>query len=677
MRLVLATSPHVRHVAVLQGNFEPDPGVMYSFAPVGLLSLVGAMRRERPDVDCSIYDTNRRILAGSIPLDERFYDAIAAELVQDAPFAVGLMTECDSYHHILQICEAIKRASPECFVILGGPHASAVAGATMQACASVDAVVVGEGEITLPLLIGALRASEAVAGAHTRSATGDPIDGGNRDLVPDLDDLPMPAFDLYKADPGEEIFLEVGRGCPFKCSFCSTAPYWRRKHRTKSPTRIVAEVAMVQGLYGATKVHFTHDLFTAHRAWVVEACEALIAAGSPVAWTCSARTDTVDEELLALMARAGCSAIYFGIESGSERVLGEIGKAIPIERSFAALSACRRAGITPNVGFIIGFPTEGADSFAATFEAYERALRQGCRPTHVFAFCPFADSSIYPTLRELECNGHFVDLPLGAEVDARNRELVSSDSTLFGAFFRPRLPGILGDEPDAVLGADEFSPLVEAMLSPALALADAVGGMVNVFADWLPWIRARNDQRAAAPTRRSYGAPLDFADFLVERLADRLPEAAPALAAARLLRENLRAPLLSPPTTMANHRSLGDPFSDTVSLGTSLSVTSVATTLALEFDASSVLDSLLACDFPKEQSFFVWQGSEDGDLRLLRVSEDVHNLIERLRVGPRRVSDIVFEEMASVEGPRRGAEEILASAREAARQGLVMVGGRA
>jgi hypothetical protein len=382
----------------------------------------------------------------------------------------------------------------------------------------------------------------------------------------------------------------------------------------------------------------------------------------------------VDKELLALMAQAGCSAIYFGIESGSERVLGEIGKAIPIQQSLATLDACRRAGIAPNAGFIVGFPTEGADSFAATFEAYERALRQGCRPTHVFAFCPFADSSIYRTLRNLECSGHFVDLPLGAEIDALNRDIVASDPTLYGAFFRPRLPGILGDEPDAVLGADEFSPLVEAMLSPALALAEAAGGMVNVFADWLPWIRARNDARGAARTRRGYGAPLDFADFLVERLSERLPDAAGPLAAARLLRENLRAPRMSPPTTMANHRSLGDPIPNAVSLRSSLSASSVATTLALDFDASPALGSSLACDFQEEESFFVWQESEGGGLRLLRVSGDVHDLVERLRVGPCRVSDIVIEEMSSENGPRRGADEILASAREAARQGLVLVG---
>src|SRR5262249_48402881 len=149
----------------------------------------------------------------------------------------------------------------------------------------------------------------------------------------------------YRPDPGEEMFLEVGRGCPFQCEFCSTAPYWHRRHRVKSPTRILEEIRTVQHLFGTKRVHFTHDLFTTNGTWVKSMCEALIGAGSPVGWTCSARTDTVDEYLLSLMKEAGCSAIYFGLESGSERILREIKKNIPLSHSLEIISTCRRVGI--------------------------------------------------------------------------------------------------------------------------------------------------------------------------------------------------------------------------------------------------------------------------------------------------------------------------------------------
>ena len=348
MRVCLTTSPHVRHAAVLQSDFAPDKHVMYSFAPVGLLSLAAVVRREQPDTTCDIYDLNRKIGFGVIPLDKRFYAAVAEDLCSRSPDVIGFMTECDSYHHVLQIVTAVKNIQPGCSVVLGGPHASAVAHETLQQCDAVDVVVVGEGEITFPHALDVIRSrsNESVPGAVLRSRNGGLLDGGNRALIERLDDLPVPAYDLYQPDSGEEIFIEVGRGCPFQCTFCSTAPYWRRHHRVKSAERILREIKYVQDLFGTERVHLTHDLFTVNRNWVLAICDALIAAGVPVRWTCSARADTVDEPLLRLMARAGCNAIYFGIESGSERILREIKKDIPLSQTFEMLDACRRQGIT-------------------------------------------------------------------------------------------------------------------------------------------------------------------------------------------------------------------------------------------------------------------------------------------------------------------------------------------
>src|SRR5207244_4124552 len=100
-------------------------------------------------------------------------------------------------------------------------------------------------------------------------------------------------------------------------------------------------------------------------------------------------TDTVDEHLLALMKKAGCSAIYFGLESGSARILREIRKDIPLSQSMEIITACRSLGIAPNAGLIVGFPSEDNASLRDTFSVYEQILRLGCRPAHIFAFCPF------------------------------------------------------------------------------------------------------------------------------------------------------------------------------------------------------------------------------------------------------------------------------------------------
>ncbi|MFL6253776.1 MAG: B12-binding domain-containing radical SAM protein [Pyrinomonadaceae bacterium] len=685
MKVLLSTSPHVRHPAVLQNDFTPDASLMYGFAPVGLLSLAAVLRRDRPAAVCEIYDLNRRILSGALPLDARFYAAAAEDICSHEPDVVGFMTECDSYHHILQITRAIKQTLPDCMVVLGGPHASAVAQRTLEEWDSVDAVVIGEGEATFPELLDALatRSDLPVSGALIRGGPGGILRGGNRALIDHLDNLPVPAYEMYRPDPGEEIFIEVGRGCPFKCEFCSTAPFWGRRHRVKSSARILHEVHLVKELFGTTRVHFTHDLFTTDRNWVRAVCEALENAGAPVRWTCSARTDTVDEELLSLMARAGCNAIYFGVESGSQRILSEIRKNISLTQSFKMLEACRDAGITPNAGFIAGFPTEDAESLRETFDGYERALRLGCRPTHLFGYCPFADSSLYARLKELECRGHFVDLPLGAETDLANRQLVRSDPVLYGAYFRPRLPGVVPGELNAIDGVDEFSPLVEAALIPALELARLVGGMYEVYSRWLPWIHAHNDTRGAPAHRRSYGTPAVFATFVLEALGDMPETSAATLAVARAVRLNLSvAESASMPlsTTMASHRSLPLPAveaSSPITLNTLLSPGSVVATLALDYDVTPALLGRLELPLEEEPTYLVWQVSGTRSVRLLRVEQMLFDALEALGKNPATAGELFLGRLC-VE-TQRGAEgaaqldvsAMLASLESAAREGLI------
>lgn len=217
---------------------------------------------------------------------------------------------------------------------------------------------------------------------------------------------------------------------------------------------------------------------------MVGVCNSLIQANLKIAWTCSARTDTVDPELLALMAKAGCNAIYFGIESGSERVLAAIQKVIPATVSQAAIEACRAVGIAPNIGLIIGFPVESRDSFIETMRAYEHYLRLGCHPAHIFGYCPFAGSSMFEGTQNYRYTGHFVDIPLGRAGDDASRHMIGSDPELFSSYYRPSLREIESHLPHAIDAVDEFSLLVEAMLTTALELSSRLGGMYEVYSNW-------------------------------------------------------------------------------------------------------------------------------------------------------------------------------------------------
>jgi radical SAM superfamily enzyme YgiQ (UPF0313 family) len=632
---------------VLQADFQVASPVMLTFIPIGLLSLASSIRSTLK-IDVSIYDVNRLINDRSIPAGAGFYRQAAADLCSTHPDLIGFMTENESYHHILQICREAKKIRPDAIIVLGGPHASAVAAATLKSWDCIDHIVKGEGELSFPELIGCCirGGAESVRGVWSRSAQGEIVFGGEQPLIEDLDTMAYPAYECYRPDPDEEIFFEVGRGCPFQCTFCSTAPFWKRKHRVKSAARIVDELQHVIRLYGNRRMHFTHDLFTTNKVWVQEVCHALIGAGVPVKWTCSSRTDTVDAKLLELMASAGCNAIYFGLESGSPRILREIKKNIDVEHSFRMLRACRDAGITPNVGFIGGFPNEDKQSLSETFVSFGRALEMGCAPVHMFQYTPYEDSAAIHNLGERICTGHFLDLPLGREMDTANRDLVATDPVVFGAFHRPRRRGDIEEE--LIDGLEEFPTLVSTAPLPVLALAELSGGMHALYKNWITWICRVNDGRSAAPFRRCFGTPVLFSEFIEEqaRLFEEFPPA--LLLLLKVIRMNHQVAAgeqAAMSTTMANYRTGLPPDNwPSIKLSTELALGDIVGQLELPADIEFLLSAKPADPIPEagpDMMHLLWQRVSPGKVQLLKIDAFTYHAVKELRVSSRKAGKIL------------------------------------
>src|SRR5213075_2597515 len=167
-----------------------------------------------------------------------------------------------------------------------------------------------EAEISLPALIAELAAGgrlHQVAGLTYRDAS-QVRRNGNAPVIADLDALLSPAYHLTQYLEGARIAsLELGRGCPFSCTFCSTNDFFRRNFRLKSPAQMVADMRRVKQTYGINSFELVHDMFTVDRKRVVAFCEALLESKrknpeDAFIWGCSARTDCVDEELIELMS---------------------------------------------------------------------------------------------------------------------------------------------------------------------------------------------------------------------------------------------------------------------------------------------------------------------------------------------------------------------------------------
>src|SRR5262249_11540905 len=148
----------------------------------------------------------------------------------------------------------------------------------------------------------------------TYRSKGQPRRTPNAAVIKDLDALPTPAYHLTGELRGApRATLEMGRGCPFSCTFCSTNDFFRRNFRLRSPERILQDMRSLAVAYGVSDFDLIHDMFTVDKRRVVVFCKAMIASGEKFTWACSARTDCVDEELLELMAEAGCQGLFFGI----------------------------------------------------------------------------------------------------------------------------------------------------------------------------------------------------------------------------------------------------------------------------------------------------------------------------------------------------------------------------
>ncbi len=339
--------------------------------PLGLLSLAAALRRAGRDAE--VYDFGLEVKSFPDRFKSDFGAAAVAMIEPDTIDVLGVGSMTCNFHLALEIALAFKACRPEARVVIGGPHATFAGPEIMARYSFLDAVCVGESEETVVELWrdfaeGALR---PCPGAYVRGSNDEAVWGGARASLSNLDALPIPAYDAVDVTrylAYEAIaWLEVGRGCPFKCNFCSTAVMWEHKYRVKSPARVLDEIRLLVDNYGVKETNFLHDNLTVHKKYLKELCAALTAAGTPVGWYCTSRADHLKRAQVEAMRDAGCLDIFFGIESMDFDRHRWLKKNLRPDRVRQTLSEVVASGVKPSLGFIIGFPDETDAERDATF----------------------------------------------------------------------------------------------------------------------------------------------------------------------------------------------------------------------------------------------------------------------------------------------------------------------
>lgn len=375
--------------------------------------------------------------------EHRLFDALLPDVVDAECDVVGFGTISSTFPLTIRLARVLKATFPRTTVILGGPQASVVDTATVQAFPEIDYVLRGEADHALPRLLSVLDGRDTKTDPEqidgvTFTRGGRLFRNPNAPRVENLDSLPLPAFHL---DPEMQkrtgVHLEVGRGCPFACTFCSTNDFFRRSFRLKSDDVMIDHMSRIQDRWGIRNFSLVHDMYTIDRKRVLSFCAAIKESGRDFVWSCSARTDRVDAELLSTMADAGCQGIFFGIETGSERLQKSIKKNLNLAESRQHIAAACRCGMGTAVALITAFPDETRDDLRATAEFFVDSLRFDHAEPQISLLAPLAETPLATQYRDgLVLDQIYSDMShQGWRQDPEDLRLIQQYPELFSNFY--------------------------------------------------------------------------------------------------------------------------------------------------------------------------------------------------------------------------------------------------
>jgi radical SAM superfamily enzyme YgiQ (UPF0313 family) len=310
----------------------------------------------------------------------------------------------------MKLCDVVKE---HCNAKVGiwGVVPSAIRKLLYKKFPSLDFIIENEPELTMQEIAKKLKKRKnpfsRTKGLSFRKDK-NVIFNGFRELCK-LDKIPIPAYDLlqmnlYHTPYNRRLPMTImrsSRGCPFSCIFCLIGGLTEKKcgygsyWRAHSPARVIKEIEYVVKKFGIREINFFDAEFTIDKKRVIEICKGIISKKLDVIWNCNARVDSVDEEILTWMKKAGCYAISYGVESINEKVVKICRKSINAKQVENAVKLTKKAGIQPALYFMLGLPSETTESIKENISfAKKLALKYDLRPQCTIA-TPYPGTAFY------------------------------------------------------------------------------------------------------------------------------------------------------------------------------------------------------------------------------------------------------------------------------------------
>jgi radical SAM superfamily enzyme YgiQ (UPF0313 family) len=325
---------------IVDANLDPRP-----------MDTIGAIQRERPARMLCVSVMPGPQMAAAIPLSREF-----------------------------------RARHPDVPIVWGGYFPSLYPDTVLRSL-YVDAVVRGQGEDTLVELVGAMRQGRdwsGIPGLSFRDAFGLAVHAPDRPIRSPGDFPWMPYHRLRQPEQYiARTFLgsrtavhHASYGCPYRCSFCAVPGMTGARQKSEAPERTAAILAYLQKHYGIDAVQFYDNNFFLREADAAELAARI--APLRLQWWCEARVDILlrfSHDTLRALRRAGCEMIFFGAESGDDRILREMNKRQTAAQILETAARTRQVGITPEFSFVIGNPRQPERDARSTMSFIRRLKR--------------------------------------------------------------------------------------------------------------------------------------------------------------------------------------------------------------------------------------------------------------------------------------------------------------
>jgi radical SAM superfamily enzyme YgiQ (UPF0313 family) len=368
--------------------------VMKPYPPLGILYLSAFLKREGFAVEV---------------FDSTFcdFDDFENTVRRIKPRIVGLYANIITRDNVLRLAQIAKANGVE-FVLAGGPDASEWC--DRYFANGIDIIGLNEGELTLQELIPWLQQKgmkdiEQVRGIMFKK-DGRVHRTAPRPTIADLDSLPWPDrdvlnmdeyFQAWKSHHGESsVSMITARGCPFHCAWCSSEVFGHT-HRQRSAKDVVDEMLMLKQRYNPDIMWISDDVLTINKKWTKEFIAEVKARNAQHPYECLSRVDLVDYDILKGLKETGCFRIWYGAESGSQKVLDSMTKGTTVEQVREAARITQELGMQAGFFILLGYPDETTADIRITID-FLKATRPDVVGTSV-AF-PIKGTEFYARVQE-------------------------------------------------------------------------------------------------------------------------------------------------------------------------------------------------------------------------------------------------------------------------------------